>query len=130
MHCTTQTETSRNTEPRAVQRSGPAVVARAMVRRQSGVLRLEAAARGRSARALFALGPPARGLARRHQAALAVSDQRAAAHALQRFAEQRPVVGIVVAQKRLVQPPRARALRDRDRALVAAQPAQRVLAAV
>ena len=37
---------------------------------------------------------------------LAVADQVGAAHALQRLAQQRPVVGVVVAQERLVQAPR------------------------
>ena len=40
-----------------------------------------------------------------NQMTLAVADQISAAHALERLAQQWPVLGIVVAQKGLVQPP-------------------------
>jgi hypothetical protein len=38
-----------------------------------------------------------------HQVAFAVTDQIGPTHALERVAQQRPVLGIVIAQKRLVQ---------------------------
>src|SRR4051812_29704908 len=51
----------------------------------------------------------------RHEMALAVADQVGAAHAVQRFTQQRPVLGVVIAQKRLVQAALASAADDFDR---------------
>ena len=45
-----------------------------------------------------------------HELVLAGADEVGAAHALQRFAQQRPVLGVVIAQERLVQAALAQAL--------------------
>ena len=62
--------------------------------------------------------------------ALAAADQVGAAHASQRLAQQRPVVGVVPAQEGLVQPPLPEVLRDIDLLAAAGDLAQRVLARV
>src|SRR5215472_1893440 len=69
--------------------------------RQPGVLRAE---RLRAAPAFVFLSGPLR-LPRRHEVSLSRSDEIGSAHALQRLAQHRPVVGVVVAEERLVQPP-------------------------
>src|SRR6516164_10021602 len=80
--------------------------------RQAGVLGTERAcgatpSRGSAARAGW--------LVRRYQVAAAVADQIRPAHAAQRLAQQWPVVGIVVAQKRLVQAAHLQAFGDQHR---------------
>ena len=61
---------------------------------------------------------------------LAVADQISPAHGLERLTQQRPVVGVVVAQKRLVQTPALVAAHDVHRLAVARDLAQRVAAGV
>jgi hypothetical protein len=53
---------------------------------------------------------------------LAVADQVGAAHGLERLAQQRPVVGIVVAQEGLVQPAAFLAAHDVDGLAVTGDP--------
>src|SRR4029077_17503890 len=57
----------------------------------------------------------ARGLVGGYQLPAATPDQVGAPHAPERLAQQRPVVGIVVAQERLVQTAHLEALRDQHR---------------
>src|SRR6185437_14864572 len=95
--------------------------------RQAGVLRPESAVPpvspgGRRAGSLRLRG--------RHQLLPAVADEVRASHAPQRLPQQRPVVGIVIAQERLVQPAHLEALRHPHLAARAAQALQRVLSRV
>ena len=61
---------------------------------------------------------------------LAVADQISPAHGLERLAQQRPVVGVVVAQKRFVQTAAFFAAHDVHGLAVPPDSAQRVLVAV
>src|SRR6185437_962229 len=67
-----------------------------------------------------------RRLVRRNELLPAVADQVAATHAAQRLPQHRPVVGIVIAQERLVQAPHLQALRHPHLAAAAAQALERV----
>src|ERR1700722_1755652 len=92
--------------------------------RQSGVLgsKRQASAGAELAGAWRLMG--------RQQLMAATADQIAAPHAPQRLAQQRPVVGVVVTQKGLVQPPRAQPLRNPDFRAGARDAFEWVLAAV
>ena len=68
---------------------------------------LGAAAFGARRARAFRLLAGAGGLEQRDQVLLAVADEVGAAHVLQRLAQQRPVLRVVVAQEGLVQPARA-----------------------
>ena len=83
---------------------------------------LAAGVRARSALAFMRVARADR-LVGRHQLLLAVADQVGAPHPPQRLAQQRPVVRIVIAQERLVQPARASALRDVHAPPTCARPA-------
>ena len=109
--------------------SGPALARRpARHFRQPGVLRLE--------RPMLAPAPlpfrriaRARGLIPGHQLVLSIPDEIGATHAPQCLAQHRPVVGVVIAQERLVQPALLDPLRDHHLFTVARHLAQRILAA-
>ncbi len=57
---------------------------------------------------------------------LTKADQVGPTHALERLAQDRPVVGVVIAQERLVQPAYPRAFGDRNALAVARDLAQRI----
>ena len=100
-------------------------------RRQPGVLGQRDTG-PRTAAALAATFGPlagARRLPRWHELVLAAADQVRAAHAVQRIAQHRPVVRIVVAQERLVEPALREPLHGMD-ALARPDRSQRVISGV
>src|SRR5579885_659774 len=100
----------------------PACAARVV--RQSRVLGAEGPMPG--PRALpFSILTRARRLVRRNELMLAAADEIGPAHAPQRLAQHRPIVGIVIAQERLVEPAHLQALGHPDLAARAAQSLQR-----
>src|SRR5688500_12558050 len=77
----------------------------------------------------LAMHAGAGGLPRRHEALLAAADQIRAPHALQRLAQHRPVVRVVIAEERLVEPALVQIFHD-VHALARLERAQRVEAGV
>src|SRR5215469_794483 len=99
---------------------------------QAGVLRPEgavppASSGGRPAGPSRGGFTGTRRLIRGYQLLLAVADEVGAAHAPQRFPQHGPVVGIVIAQERLVEAPYLQAPRHPHLAAGAAQALQRIL---
>src|SRR3569833_3064083 len=115
-----------------VSRIGTLARRRGRYARQAGVLRQEFSRgffRARSARARVLLAGAGR-LPARYQMVFAVADEVGAAHAFQRLAQQRPVVGVVITQKGLVQAADLESLRYRYLFTCARDLAQRILARV
>src|SRR5690242_2359800 len=102
--------------------------------RQTCVLRSERACSTAGAPATSDLPPPFRPLSGpsrlecRNELVLAAADQIRATHPAQRLAKHGPIVGIVVPQESLVQPPHLETLRDDHLFARARDPFERILA--
>src|SRR6185437_6581872 len=92
--------------------------------RQAGMLRAEGLM---SARSGGGCATGSRRLVCRNELLPAAADEIGTPHAPQRLAQRRPVVGIMIAQKRLVQAPHLEALRHPDLAPRAVEPPEGIL---